>query len=122
MKFSELGIHDDLLDAISYMGFNDATPIQEKAIPAILGGNDLIACAQTGTGKTAAFVLPILDLIADLPAGDTSTLIIVPTRELAIQIDQQVYANFPMHLRYDATIRVALFQFHHRANTYMNNY
>ena len=51
MKFSELGIHDDLLDAISYMGFNDATPIQEKAIPAILGGNDLIACAQTGTGK-----------------------------------------------------------------------
>ena len=90
MKFTELGIHDDLLDAISYMGFKEATPIQEQAIPVILDGNDLIACAQTGTGKTAAFLLPILDLIADLPGGETSTLIIVPTRELAMQIDQQV--------------------------------
>ena len=61
MKFSELGIHDDLLDAISYMGYKEATPIQEQAIPIILDGNDLIACAQTGTGKTAAFLLPILD-------------------------------------------------------------
>lgn len=90
MKFSELGIHDDLLDAIEYMGFKEATPIQEQAIPIILDGNDLIACAQTGTGKTAAFLLPILDLIADLPSGETSTLIVVPTRELAMQIDQQV--------------------------------
>lgn len=90
MKFSELGIHDDLLDAIEYMGFKETTPIQEQAIPVILDGNDLIACAQTGTGKTAAFLLPILDLIADLPAGETSTLIVVPTRELAMQIDQQV--------------------------------
>lgn len=90
MKFSELGIHDDLLDAIDYMGFKDATPIQEQAIPIILEGNDLIACAQTGTGKTAAFLLPILDLIADLPGGETSALIVVPTRELAVQIDQQV--------------------------------
>lgn len=90
MKFSELGIHDDLLDAIDYMGFEDATPIQEQAIPVILDGDDLIACAQTGTGKTAAFLLPVLDLIADLPGGKTSTLIIVPTRELAMQIDQQV--------------------------------
>ncbi len=90
MKFTELGIHDDLLDAISYMGFKEATPIQEQAIPVILDGSDLIACAQTGTGKTAAFLLPILDLIADLPGGETSTLIIVPTRELAMQIDQQV--------------------------------
>ena len=90
MKFTELGIHDDLLDAIDYMGFENATPIQEQAIPVILNGNDLIACAQTGTGKTAAFLLPILDLIADLRGGETSTLIIVPTRELAMQIDQQV--------------------------------
>ena len=90
MKFSELGIHDDLLDAISYMGFEEATPIQEQAIPIILDGNDLIGCAQTGTGKTAAFVLPILDMLADMPGGETTTLIIVPTRELAIQIDQQV--------------------------------
>lgn len=90
MDFSELGIHTDLLDAISYMGFKDATPVQEKAIPIILSGRDLIACAQTGTGKTAAFLLPILDRIAALPSGETSTLIIVPTRELALQIDQQV--------------------------------
>ncbi len=90
MKFEELGIHEDLLDAISYMGFNEATPIQEQAIPKILNGNDLIACAQTGTGKTAAFLLPIFDLVADLPGGETTTLIIVPTRELAMQIDQQV--------------------------------
>ncbi len=90
MKFSELGIHDDLLDAIDYMGFEKATPIQEQAIPKILDGKDLIACAQTGTGKTAAFILPILDLLVDLPGGETTTLIIVPTRELAMQIDQQV--------------------------------
>lgn len=90
MKFSELGIHNDLLDAISYMGFKEATAIQEQAIPAILDGKDLIACAQTGTGKTAAFLLPVLDLLADLPGGETTTLIIVPTRELAMQIDQQV--------------------------------
>jgi len=90
MKFSELGLHNDLLDAISYMGYKEATPIQEQAIPIILDGNDLIACAQTGTGKTAAFLLPILDLIFDQPSGITSTLIIVPTRELALQIDQQV--------------------------------
>ncbi|PIF05959.1 MAG: ATP-dependent RNA helicase [Draconibacterium sp.] len=72
------------------MGFRDATPIQEQAIPIILNGNDLIGCAQTGTGKTAAFLLPILDMLADMPGGETTTLIIVPTRELAMQIDQQV--------------------------------
>jgi superfamily II DNA/RNA helicase len=90
MKFSELGVHDDILDAISYMGFVNTTPIQEQAIPEILAGNDLIACAQTGTGKTAAFVIPVLDLILEHPAGETTTLILVPTRELAMQIDQQV--------------------------------
>jgi superfamily II DNA/RNA helicase len=90
MKFSELGVHDDILDAISYMGFKNTTPIQEMAIPEILAGRDLIACAQTGTGKTAAFVIPVLDMILEHPAGETSTLILVPTRELAMQIDQQV--------------------------------
>jgi superfamily II DNA/RNA helicase len=90
MEFSKLGIHNDILDAISYMGFKNATPIQEQAIPEILGRHDLIACAQTGTGKTAAFVIPILDLIMDHPSGETTTLILVPTRELAVQIDQQV--------------------------------
>ncbi|WP_372934702.1 DEAD/DEAH box helicase, partial [Mariniphaga sediminis] len=81
MEFSKLGIHNDILDAISYMGFKNATPIQEQAIPEILGRHDLIACAQTGTGKTAAFVIPVLDLIMDHPSGETTTLILVPTRE-----------------------------------------
>ena len=90
MRFTELEIHEDLLDAISYMGFEEATPVQEKAIPVILSGSDLIACAQTGTGKTAAFVLPVLDRISKGKYTGTSTLIIVPTRELAVQIDQQI--------------------------------
>lgn len=90
MKFEELGLHESILEAISYMGFETATPIQEKAIPLILEGRDLIACAQTGTGKTAAFVLPILHKLAVKNDNTTNTLIIVPTRELAIQIDQQI--------------------------------
>jgi superfamily II DNA/RNA helicase len=90
MKFSELNIHDSLKEAIAYMGFENLTPIQEKAIPIILDGKDLIACAQTGTGKTAAFVLPILNKLINKNNQDTDTLIIVPTRELAIQIEQQI--------------------------------
>lgn len=90
MKFSELGLHDTILEAISYMGFEDATPIQERAIPAILNGRDLMACAQTGTGKTAAFILPVLDQISRTQHKGTSVLVIVPTRELAVQIDEQI--------------------------------
>ncbi|MBL7924671.1 MAG: DEAD/DEAH box helicase, partial [Bacteroidia bacterium] len=72
------------------MGFNKPTPIQEMAIPLILEGHDLVACAQTGTGKTAAYVLPILDRIARSNHSHLNTLIIAPTRELAQQIDQQI--------------------------------
>jgi superfamily II DNA/RNA helicase len=72
------------------MGFENLTPIQEGAIPIILENKDLIACAQTGTGKTGAFVLPILDKLIDKNNKDTDTLILVPTRELAIQIEQQI--------------------------------
>jgi superfamily II DNA/RNA helicase len=90
MNFTEFNLHDKLLEAISYMGIVTATPIQEKAIPAIMKGNDLIACAQTGTGKTAAFLLPVLDKFVDKKMKGINTLIIVPTRELAIQIDQQI--------------------------------
>ncbi|MFT4033488.1 MAG: DEAD/DEAH box helicase [Siphonobacter sp.] len=72
------------------MNFQRATPIQEMAIPKILQGTDLLACAQTGTGKTAAYLIPILDRIPEVPKGQTSTLILVPTRELAQQIDEQV--------------------------------
>lgn len=80
------------MEGIEAMGFENPTPVQEQAIPSILEGKDLIGCAQTGTGKTAAFVLPILSKLTELPnkLNYTSTLVIVPTRELAIQIDQQI--------------------------------
>jgi superfamily II DNA/RNA helicase len=90
MKFTELNLNEGLLDAISYMGFEEATPIQEAAIPVILNNRDIIGCAQTGTGKTAAFVLPILHKLAGKEDRATNTLIIVPTRELAVQIEQQI--------------------------------
>ncbi|RYF73603.1 MAG: DEAD/DEAH box helicase [Cytophagaceae bacterium] len=72
------------------MNYKQATPIQEQAIPLIQEGKDLIACAQTGTGKTAAFLIPLLDKIAHAEHNHTSTLVLVPTRELAKQIDDQV--------------------------------
>ncbi len=91
MRFEEFDLHDDILEAISYMGFEKASPIQEKAIPLILKNKDLLAFAQTGTGKTAAFILPILDKICSTKnEGKINTIVIVPTRELAIQIDQQI--------------------------------
>ncbi|MGQ7868354.1 DEAD/DEAH box helicase [Sunxiuqinia sp. sy24] len=90
MRFDDFDLHDDILDAVYDMGFEEATAIQESTIPIILEGHDLIACAQTGTGKTAAFILPILDKIASYPEGKTRALVIAPTRELAIQIEQQV--------------------------------
>ncbi len=90
MTFKELGLDEQLLEALDFMGFEKATPIQEQSIPHILEGKDLIGCAQTGTGKTAAFILPILNKIVEKQYKHTSTLIVVPTRELAQQIDQQV--------------------------------
>ena len=90
MTFEEIGLHELVLEGLSCMGFEKATPIQEQAIPEVLKGRDIIGCAQTGTGKTAAFVLPILNKILEKDYKNTSTLIIVPTRELALQIDQQI--------------------------------
>jgi ATP-dependent RNA helicase RhlE len=90
MRFDELGLNDKILEAISYMDYEKASEIQELTIPAILEGKDILACAQTGTGKTAAFMLPILNHLAVDDNHDLSTLIIVPTRELAIQINQQI--------------------------------
>ena len=90
MKFDEFGFSEILLEALGYMGFENATPIQEKAIPQILAGKDLLASAQTGTGKTAAFMLPILDQVVKDKSEETTALIICPTRELALQIDQQI--------------------------------
>lgn len=90
MTFEDLKLNTSILEAVDHMGFVNATPIQEFAIPKILGGYDLIACAQTGTGKTAAFILPILHKITGRQETSVNTLIIVPTRELAIQIDQEI--------------------------------
>lgn len=90
MKFSAFDFHNDILDALYDMGFDEATAVQQNAIPIIMEGHDLIACAQTGTGKTAAFMLPIIEKIAAMPSGKTRALVIAPTRELAIQIEQQV--------------------------------
>jgi superfamily II DNA/RNA helicase len=93
LEFSEFDLHPDLLDGIEALNFKTATPIQEKAIPLILEGKDLIGTAQTGTGKTAAFVLPIMHMILQSGEYDyTQALIIVPTRELAVQIDQAIAA------------------------------
>lgn len=71
------------------MGFEEATPVQQQAIPIILDGHDLIACAQTGTGKTAAFLIPTIDILDDIPGGHIKCLILCPTRELAVQIDKE---------------------------------
>jgi len=90
MKFTDLQLDASLLEAIAHMGFENATPIQEFAIPKILDNKDIIACAQTGTGKTAAFILPILNKLVGKEDLSIDTLIIVPTRELAVQIEQEI--------------------------------
>lgn len=90
MNFKDFGFNERVLEALSYMGFKEASPIQEKAIPEILQGKDLIGCAQTGTGKTAAFILPIIHKITDQKRKGINTLVLCPTRELAIQIEQQI--------------------------------
>ena len=74
------------------MGFDKPTPIQQQSIPLVLEGKDLIACAQTGTGKTAAYVLPLIEKAMRHATGHVQTLVLCPTRELAVQIDQQVEA------------------------------
>lgn len=90
ITFDDLELDYDLLDGLDVMGFRHPTPIQVQAIPVILQGKDLIACAQTGTGKTAAFVLPVIHRILNAEHRHLNTLILTPTRELAQQIDQQV--------------------------------
>lgn len=92
MYFDELDLSDDILDALDAMNFQECTPIQEKAIPPILEGRDIIGVAQTGTGKTAAYLLPVLDELSsgNYPHDAVNCIIMSPTRELAQQIDQQV--------------------------------
>ena len=91
MRFDELDLEDEILDGLEDMNFHEMTPVQEHTIPVILDGRDIIGCAQTGTGKTAAYTLPLLNklLLEGNPDNVVKSLIIVPTRELAQQIDQQ---------------------------------
>ncbi|MCD6065342.1 MAG: box helicase [Bacteroidetes bacterium] len=90
MTFEDFNFDASLLEGLYSMGYKQPTPIQQQAIPVITNNKDLIACAQTGTGKTAAFLLPIIDHILKAETRHLNTLIITPTRELAVQIDQQV--------------------------------
>lgn len=92
LKFSDFGLAEPIVEGLDAIGFEKPTPVQEQAIPLIMQKRDLIACAQTGTGKTAAFLLPVVDaIIKDADSGNgIKALIIAPTRELAIQIDQQL--------------------------------
>jgi ATP-dependent RNA helicase RhlE len=103
MKFSELGLNDSILNAIEETGYNEPTPIQAQAIPAIIDGKDVMAAAQTGTGKTAGFTLPILHLLHQgnrAKANQSRALILTPTRELAAQIAESVETygkNLPLN-------------------------
>ncbi|MDP5172497.1 MAG: DEAD/DEAH box helicase [Bacteroidia bacterium] len=105
MTFDEFDLNPDLLDGLHSMRYDLATPIQEAAIPVIMQGKDIIACAQTGTGKTAAYLIPILERIMSLPTGHTRAIIVAPTRELAHQIDQ----NFQAIAYYTGVSSVAVY-------------
>jgi superfamily II DNA/RNA helicase len=88
--FNNFAFNDQIVNSLQAMGFDKPTPIQEQAIPIILDNHDIIGCAQTGTGKTAAYLLPVIQHIIDSSPQHINTLIIAPTRELALQIDQQM--------------------------------
>lgn len=106
MEFDSLGLSAPILNAVKDQGYTTPSPIQEKAIPAVLKGNDLMAAAQTGTGKTAGFTLPILELIHKGPRPNSKqarVLILTPTRELAAQIDENVKA-YSKYLRLNSAV------------------
>lgn len=92
LDFKEFGFNAELLEGLLAMGFKNATPIQQQAIPIISENKDLIACAQTGTGKTGAYLLPLMNLLTQKHERHNNVLILAPTRELAQQIDVQVEA------------------------------
>lgn len=92
MKFTEFNLSRELNLGLRDVGYDEPTPIQEKSIPLIMEGEDVIGAAQTGTGKTGAFVIPLMDKILKDRTGHTQVLILTPTRELARQIDEQIFA------------------------------
>src|SRR5438067_11403857 len=99
MTFNDFGLHERLLRAVQDLNFERPTQIQQDAIPPAMEGRDVLACAMTGSGKTAAFVLPILHRLMPKRRGVTRALIVTPTRELAAQIDEhlsQMAVHTPM--------------------------
>ena len=100
MSFENLNLHPLILKAINDAGYTSPTPIQEQAIPALLAGHDIMASAQTGTGKTAAFMLPALHRLAEpssVPGRGPRVLVLTPTRELALQVSEAA-AKYGKHL------------------------
>lgn len=92
MAFATLKLHQTLIEGVDSLGFTHPTPIQAEAIPLALAGGDVLACAATGSGKTAAFLLPVLHRLIDQPRGTTRALVLAPTRELALQIVDEANA------------------------------
>lgn len=107
MNFNELNLISPIIKAVNHAGYTSPTEIQSQAIPHILKGNDVIGCAQTGTGKTASFAIPILQLLQEKPVPNQNirALILTPTRELAIQIDE----NFKMYSKFLKMKHLAIF-------------
>ena len=99
MSFADLGLSEEVMRAVSDAGYTDPTPIQKGAIPNVLMGRDILGCAQTGTGKTASFTLPMIDILASgrARARMPRTLILEPTRELAAQVAE----NFDTYGKYN---------------------
>src|SRR5918993_3375878 len=93
MNFSQLGLAEAQVRACESLGYTEPTPIQQQGIPVILSGRDLIGCAETGTGKTAAFLLPIIQKISEKPRPGVRVLVLAPTRELTTQIHKN-YREF----------------------------
>ncbi len=103
MKFSDLQLCEQLQRAVRELGYDTPTPIQQQAIPPILSGSDIFGCAQTGTGKTAAFALPILDVLADGFRKGPRVLVLAPTRELAVQISES-FAAYGKYVKFKQVV------------------
>jgi ATP-dependent RNA helicase RhlE len=122
MQFSDLSLIDPILKALAEEGYSQPTPIQEQAIPILLNNRDLLGCAQTGTGKTAAFAIPILQLMQEEQNRNTKaprrirTLVLTPTRELAIQINES-FAAYGRHLNLRHTVIFGGVSQHSQVNT-----
>ena len=99
VRFEEMGLSEEIQKAVRYMGFEEASPIQAKAIPAMISGIDLIGQAQTGTGKTAAFGIPILEKV-DPKLKKLQAIVLCPTRELAIQVRSATCPDICMESRF----------------------